>query len=122
MQYAITAAPDFLRVEVSGRDTDQPPSGVCAAVYQASVTHGRRRILIELDQKFPLSPSSQYQLIEELPRIGITPRHSLALVHRTPIAQMAGKFMDKVAANQGLEVRTFPDVAHAEAWLHSRPA
>jgi hypothetical protein len=122
VQYAIEAGPDFIRVRVSGRDTDQPPSEVCAAAHQASVTHGRLRVLVELDQKFPLSPRSQYQLVENLPKIGYTPRHSLALVHRTPIAQMASKFIDKVAANQGLEVRTFPDVKHAEAWLHSRPA
>jgi hypothetical protein len=122
MKYAINAAPDFLRVEVSGRDTDQPPSHMCTAVYEATVKHDCLRVLIELDQKIPLSPSSQYQLVEALPGIGFTPRHSLALVHRTPIAQMASKFIDKVAANQGLEVRTFPDVAEAEAWLHRRPA
>ena len=122
MKYAINAAPDFLRVEVSGRDTDEPPSHMCAAVYEATVKHGRLRVLIELDQKFPLSPSSQYQLVEALPGIGFTPRHSLALVHRTPIAHMASKFIDKVAANQGIEVRTFPDVEQAKAWLHRRPA
>src|SRR5688500_12434290 len=55
MQYTIEADEEFLRVSVSGRETDQPPSDVCAAVLAESRKHGRERILIELDQKFPLS-------------------------------------------------------------------
>ena len=49
-------------------------------------------------------------------------RHSIALVHRTPVAQMANQFIDVVAANRDIEVRTFPDVERAETWLRSRPA
>jgi hypothetical protein len=122
LEYNIEPDAEFLLVTVSGRDTDTPPSEVCAAVLGESTGRGRMRILIELDQKFPLSPSSQYQLIENLPSIGFTPRHSIALVHRTPVAQMANQFIDVVAANRGMEVRNFPDVDRAKAWLRSRPA
>jgi hypothetical protein len=122
MEYSIGADEEFLRVTVSGRDTDTPPSEVCAAVLSESTGRTRMRILIELDQRIPLSPSSQYQLIENLPKIGFTPRHSIALVHRTPVAQMANQFIDIVAANRDLEVRNFPDVEQATTWLRSRPA
>ena len=122
LEYSIEVDAEFLRVRMSGRDTDRPPSEVCAAVFDASATRGCMRILIELDQKFPLSPSSQYELVENLPKIGFTPRHSIALVHRTPVAQMANQFIDVVAANRGIEVRNFPDVEQAKAWLRSRPA
>ena len=36
MQYTIGADPEFLRVAVSGRDTDIPPSALCAAVLAES--------------------------------------------------------------------------------------
>ncbi|MGH8667670.1 MAG: hypothetical protein ACREUN_02425 [Burkholderiales bacterium] len=120
MQYSIEADAEFLRVKVAGRDTDTPPSDVCAAVLSESVRLERQRILIELDQKFPLSPSSQYQLIENLPKVGFTPRHSIALVHRTPVAQMANQFIDVLAGNRDLAVRNFPDVENAKAWLRTR--
>ena len=121
MEYSFAVDAEFLRVKVSGRDTDRPASEVCAAVLRASASSGRARILIELDQKFPLSPSSQYQLIENLPKLGFTPRHSIALVHRTPVAQMANQFIDLIAANRDLMVRNFPDVDVAKGWLRTRP-
>ena len=72
MQYQIEADEEFLRVSMSGRDTDRPPSEVCAAVLAESRKRNRPRILIELDQKFPLSPSNQYRLVTRLPELGFT--------------------------------------------------
>jgi hypothetical protein len=70
MEYAIGADAEFLRVLVQGRDTDVPPSALCAQVFAESERLERPRILIELDQKIPLSLASQQQLIEALPKIG----------------------------------------------------
>ena len=120
MEYTIGADADFLRVTASGRDTDTPPSAFCAAVLSQSIKLGRMRILIELDQKFPLSLRSQTELIENLPKLGFTPEHSIALVHRTPVGQMANRFIDVIAAERNLMVRTFPDVESATAWLRTR--
>ena len=120
MEYTIGADAEFLLVTVSGRDTDIPPSAFCAVVLRESMKLGRMRILIELDQKFPLSLDSQVQLIENLPGIGFTAQHSIALVHRTPVAQMANRFIDVIAAERDLEVRNFPDVESARAWLRTR--
>jgi hypothetical protein len=120
MEYTIGADAEFLLVTASGRETDTPPSALCAAVLGESAKLGRMRILIELDQKFPLSPASQAQLIENLPKIGFTPLHSIALVHRTPVAQMANQFIDVLAGERGLMVRNFPDPESARAWLRTR--
>ena len=122
MQYTIEADAEFLRVRMSGRDTDRPPSEVCAAVLQASASLGRMRILIELDQEFPLSATSQFQLVTRLPELGMTPQHSIALVHSTAEAQEANAFINVIAANRDLGVRNFPDVEEAKTWLRSRPA
>ena len=120
MEYTIGADEEFLRVSVSGRDTDIPPSAVCAQVLAESERLERPRILIELDQKFPLSLASQQRLIEELPRIGFTPEHSIALVHRTPVAQMANQYIDMLAVRRMLMVRNFRDVEQAKDWLRTR--
>ena len=117
MQYRIEADEEFLRVQVSGRDTDRPPSEVCAAVLAASREHQRPRILIELDQKFPLSPNNQYLLVTRLPELGFTERERVALVHRTEQAQEANEFINLVATNHGVMVRNFRGLEQAEAWL-----
>jgi len=120
MEYEIGADPEFLRVAVSGRDTDIPPSALCAQVLAESERLERPRILIELDQKFPLSLASQQRLIDELPRIGFTPEHSIALVHRTPVAQMANQYIDMLSERRMLMVRNFRDVEQAKDWLRTR--
>jgi len=120
MEYAIGADQEFLRVLVSGRDTDVPPSALCAQVFAESERLQRTRILIELDQKFPLSLASQQRLIDELPRIGFTPGHSIALVHRTPVAQMANQYIDMLAERRSLMVRNFRDAEEAKDWLRTR--
>jgi hypothetical protein len=117
MEYTIDSDEEFLRVKVSGRNTDSPPSDVCAAVLKESTKLARERILIELDQEFALSTTSQYSLITRLPEAGLTPRHRIALVHRRPEMQQANQFIDVIAGNRGLMVRNFPSVQNAEAWL-----
>ncbi|MGQ0655821.1 MAG: hypothetical protein ACT4P4_26785 [Betaproteobacteria bacterium] len=117
MQYSIEADAEFLRVKMSGRESNAPPSHVCAAIFRQASKLDLKRILIELDQKTPLSASSQYTLISRLPQIGFTPKHRIAMVHRTPEMQKANEFIDVVADNRGLQVRSFPTVESAEAWL-----
>jgi hypothetical protein len=117
LQYHIEADEEFLRVTMSGRDTDQPPSHVCAAVLAESRKRNRKRILIELDQKFPLSPTSQFQLVTNLRTIGFTDEERIALVHRTQEAQNANHFINLLARNHGVMVRNFGGVEPAMDWL-----
>ena len=116
MQYNIDADHEFLRVTLSGRDTDRPPSEVCALVLAESRARDRKRILIELDQKFPLSPTSQYHLVTNLPKIGFTSER-IALVHRTPYAQNANHFINLLGKNHGVMVRNFTGLEPAKGWL-----
>ena len=103
---------------MSGRDTDEPPSHVCAAVLVESRKRNRKRILIELDQKFPLSPTSQYHLVANLPKIGFT-EERIALVHSTPYAQNANHFINLLGRNHRVLVRNFTGIEAAKDWLRS---
>ena len=120
MEYSIQVDAEFLRVNVSGRDTDRPPSELCAAILSESKKLDRPRILIELDQRFPLSPTSQHQLVTRLPQIGFTTKHRIALVHRSDEARKSNEFINVVAANRGVNVRNFPSQHDAETWLRSQ--
>ena len=117
MKYSIEADGEFLRVTVSGRETDVPPSEVCDVVFREARRLGRNRILIELDQKAALSPTSQLMLVNRLPQIGFTHQDRIALVHRTEAMQQATQFINTAAANRGVAVRNFPHVEDAKAWL-----
>ena len=122
MEFTIGVDAEFLRVKVAGREADKPPSHLCAAILDECGKQGRTRILIELDQKTPLSTTSQYALISRLPELGFTPRHRIALVHKTPAMQAANEFIDVVAGNRGLQVRNFKGVEEAQRWLREELA
>jgi hypothetical protein len=119
LKFAIDADEEFLRVTMSGREEDEPPSQVCKVVLAESARLQRPRILIELDQKAPLSILSQHQLISRLPEIGLTPAHRIALVHSTKEMQGANQYINTVADNRSLNVRNFPDAHAAKKWLRS---
>ena len=119
MRYAIEADAEFLRVTVCGRKDDEPPSHICKIVLMESARLQRSRILIELDQEVPLSPVSQYQLVSRLPELGLTDGHRIALVHRSAVMQRANEFINTVAWNRALNVRSFPDADAAKIWLRT---
>ena len=119
MKYAIAADAEFLRVTISGREDDEPPSHVCKVVLMESARLARPRILIELDQAVPLSPVSQYQLVSRLPELGLSDAHRIALVHRTEDMQRANEFINTVAGNRSINVRSFPDAESAKSWLRA---
>ena len=120
MKYSIEADEEFLRVKVSGRKSDEPPSHVCKVVLAESKRLQRPRILIELDQKTPLSPLSQYQLVSRLPELGLADEQRIAIVHRREAMQRANQFIDTVAANRGVQIRNFPSAEAAKDWLRSQ--
>ena len=122
MKYAIEADAEFLRVMMSGREDDEPPSHVCKVVLMESARLARPRILIELDQKIPLSPTSQYRLVTNLPKLGFTTEERIALVHRAPEHQHAGHFITLLGRNHDVMVRNFTTLDAAKAWLRGADA
>jgi hypothetical protein len=119
MKYSIEADDEFLRVQVSGRETDEPPSDICKMVLAESQRLKRPRILIELDQKAPLSPVSQYQLVSRLPDLGLQPEQRIALVHKREEQQKANQYLDTVGASRGVAIRNFPSAEAAKDWLRN---
>jgi hypothetical protein len=117
MEYTMTADGNLLRASAWDRDTPQPPSQLCAAILAEANRLGLTRILLELKQKVVLSGISQFHLIDNLPSLGATPQHRIALVHHTPGFYQASDMIALVAGNRGLNVKNFPDVDSAVAWL-----
>jgi hypothetical protein len=117
MEYTITADGDIVRARAWDRESQQPPSHLCAAILAEANRLGLSRILIELRQKVALLASSQFMLIDKLPPLGATPLHRIALVHHTPGFLEANDMIELAAGNRGLQVKNFPDVDSALVWL-----
>ena len=119
INYTIRPDGDLLLAHIWGRETDNPPSHICRVILQECRRHGLKRILVELNQRLPLSDASQYLLVERLPALGLTHEHRIALVHHTSGLYQANDMIDLVAKNRGINVRNFPDVRSATEWLRS---
>jgi hypothetical protein len=119
MNYTTRPDGDLLRAHIWGRESNDPPSHIGRAILEECRKHGLKRILIELNQRRPLSGASQYLLVEKLPALGLTYEHRIALVHNTPGLYEANDMIDLVARNRGINVRNFQDVRSATEWLHS---
>ena len=122
MQYTIDTDVEFLRVKVWGREIDRPPSEICSIILAESKKADRKRILIELDQKFPLSPTNQFNVVTKLPELGFTHEHRVALVHSTQEMSDANQFINLFARTHGVMVRNFPSIEGAKAWLRGDAA
>lgn len=119
MKYSIHADAEFLRVTMSGRQDDEPPSHVCKVVLLESARLQRPRILIELDQAAPLSVVSQHQLVTRLPELGMTREQRIALVHRRPEHREKNQYINTVGEARDINVRNFEDTETAKAWLRT---
>lgn len=118
MEYTFAADSNVLRVRAWGRETRElPPARICQSIFAAARDHGLTRILIEATQKVALSAVAQFQIVDRLPALGMTPLHRVAVVHHTPGLREASDMIDIAASNRGLHVRNFPDVESALAWL-----
>jgi hypothetical protein len=117
MEYTISAKDDLLRVRAWGRETPRMPAPACAAILGEVLRLGLKRILVELEQKIPLSSTSQYEIVDRMPTLGITPQHRIALVHYTPGLYEASDLLETAAVNRGLNVKNFRDLNAALAWL-----
>ena len=117
MEYTITAEDGLLRGRAWGRASDEPPTNMCQELIAEAKRLGITRILVELTQKVALSGPSQFRLVVGLTTLGLPPQCRIALVHHTPGLYEASDMVDLAAANRGLNVKTFKDVASALAWL-----
>jgi hypothetical protein len=117
MEYTMHEENTMLRVRAWGRDTPRMPAPACAAIVGEILRLGLKRVLVELEQKVALSGTSQYEMIDRMPALGITPQHRIALVHYTPGLYEASDLLETAAVNRGLNIKNFRDLGAALAWL-----
>ncbi|HUK04719.1 MAG TPA: hypothetical protein VLV90_06530 [Burkholderiales bacterium] len=117
MEYTITAAQALLHVHAWGRETTKFPLPACTAILDELMRLGLKRVLVELRQKVALSGVAQFEMVDRMRALGITPDHRIALVHYTPGLYEASDMLELAAGNRGLNVKNFRDREAALAWL-----
>jgi hypothetical protein len=118
--YKITAEPDYLRAELSERETVEETRAFLDAVVRNNANYRRSRILILVRVSKSIFQVVAHGLMECFEALSTTTQSQIALVGDTRDLRLSHEYIEVVARQRGLNVRSFKDEAAALAWLDDR--
>ena len=118
--YKITAEPDYLRAELFERETVEETRAFLEAVVRDNANHRRSRVLILVRASKSIFQVVAHGLMECFEELSATAPGQIALVGDTRDLRLSHEYIEVIARQRGLNVRSFRDEATALAWLNDR--
>ena len=118
--YKITAEPDYLRAELFERETVEETRAFLDAVVRDNANHRRSRILILVRTSKSIFQVVAHGLMECFEELSTATPGQIALVGDTRDLRLSHEYIEVIARQRGLNVRSFRDEATALAWLNDR--
>jgi len=118
--YKITAEPDYLRAELFERETVEETRAFLDAVVRSNANHRRSRVLILVRASKSIFQVVAHGLMECFEELSATSPGQIALVGDTRDLRLSHEYIEVIARQHGLNVRSFRDEAAALAWLNDR--
>ncbi len=122
MRYDIRVAGDYLRAELSDRETVEETRDFLAALVAAAMARRMDRILICVQSSRPIFRVEQYEASRYLKALAARPALKVALVSIRHDVRAAHEYLEVLAGQQGASLRSFSHEAMAVEWLRSREA
>jgi len=120
MTYRIVLERDFLRAELAHRETVEEMRDFLRALARNSARCAV--ILICVRASKPLFHVERDGLIEFLQQIARAPQHRIALLADTPDLQASHEYLELIARQRGVRVRSFRSEAEALEWFKDQRA
>jgi hypothetical protein len=117
--YKITAEPGYLRAELFERETVEETRAFLDAVVRNNADHRRSRVLILVRASKSIFQVVAHGLMESFEQLSAT-KGQIALVGDTRDLRLSHEYIEVIARQRGLNVRSFPNEAAALAWLNDR--
>ena len=118
--YKITTEPDYLRAELFERETVEETRAFLDAVVRSNADHRRSRVLILVRASKSIFQIVAHGLMECFEELSATVPGQIALVGDTRDLRLSHEYIEVIARQRGLNVRSFRDEAAALAWLNER--
>ena len=114
---SVDVAPTYVRATATGPRTPDNARRFLNEAYAACVRAGRDAVLLEMNLEGPaLEPSAIFKVIAGGTDEGLKLRR-IAYVDPHAASRAGPQFATTVAANRGVNVRLFGEVAAAKEWL-----
>ena len=118
MAYRITVEADFVRAELAHRETVEETRDFLQALLRYSESY--TSLLIQVRNSKPVFHVERHGLLEYFRQIARTPAHRIALVAEGADLQASHDYLELLARQRGVNVRSFRDEAEALHWLRDR--
>jgi hypothetical protein len=117
MGHRITLDRGVLRAELFGRETVEETKAFFQAVVSASRESQSPCILISVRSSKPIFQFERHGLIEYFRNLAVTPSRRIALLGDSAELRLSHEYVELIARQHGLNVRSFPDEATAYRWF-----
>jgi hypothetical protein len=115
--YKISAEPDYLRAELLDRETVEETQQFLRAVVRQNAKHRRECVLILVRLSKPVFQVAAHRLIEYIEELLRDPVRQIALVGDSMGLHMSHEYIELLARQRGLNVRSFREEGAALGWL-----
>jgi len=117
MGYRITLDRDVLRAELFGRETVEETKAFFQAIVSASRDSPAPHILISVRSSKPIFQFERHGLMEYLRKLASTSSRRIALLGDSAELRLSHEYVELIARQHGLNVRSFPDETAAYRWF-----
>src|SRR5881409_1246385 len=117
MGYRITLDRGVLRAELFGRETVDQTKAFFKAVVSASRETGCPCILISVRSSKPIFQLERHGLIEYFRQLAVTSSQRIALLGDSADLRLSHEYVELIARQHGLSVRSFLDETAAYQWF-----
>lgn len=117
MVHRITAESGYLRAELFDRETVEETQAFLRAVVRENAKHRHASVLILVRVSKPIFQVVPHKLIEYIEELAGTSATRIALVSDTRDLHMSHEYIELLARQRRLNVRSFRDEAAALQWL-----
>jgi len=117
MGYRITLDRGVLRAELFARETVEETKTFFQAIVSASKQSPCPCILISVRSSKPIFQLERHGLIEYFRKLAVTSSQRIALVGDSRDLRLSHEYVELIARQHGLIVRSFPDETAAYQWF-----
>ena len=118
MAYRITAESTYLRAEMTDRKTVEETQAFLRAVVRENAKHRKPFVLLVIRLSQPVFQVGAHGLIEHIEEISVTPAGCrIAVVGDTRDLQISHEYIELLAQQRNLRVRSFRNETAALQWL-----
>ncbi len=120
MRYEITVEPDYLKADLFDRKTAGETREFLVAVAAEARKHQRMRILLSIHASRALFKVAQYGILDYFKELGALSRYRIALTGDSEELRISQDYVESLARQYGLNVRSFQSEQAALNWLRDR--